>query len=306
MKYYTKKWYKAMQEQDYLVDIQMIEDCEYNETNIQELYEKSLKKAIEKAEKEYNTAPFFPILPENIQEEDFQVGSWVVFDEDTWKQIPVTSATELKKCLGVQQHKIMEEFKERPRFNQQEKIAEEFEAQYQERLEYIDNLYPDWVLESVDKRLLALQLLPKSIFKKLQRIVKESQNLVETVEDLAEQEKERQKEKISKYIWNIIYGELADSIILKIEKEKTSLCITIQRITESYPEDEPVYKKITFYNCDIINCEDGIISDGIGTIGTCNLELYKQEKAYILDFLIFTKDLKYMTIAFEDIKSEII
>lgn len=230
----------------------------------------------------------------------------MVFDEDTWEQIPVTSATELKKCLGVQQHKIMEEFKKRPRFNQQEKIAEEFEAQYQERLEYIDTLYPDWVLESVDKRLLALQLLPKSIFKKLQRIVKESQNLVETVEDLAEQEKEKQKEKISNYIWNIIYGELADSIILKIEKEKTSLCITIQRITESYPEDEPVYKKITFYNCDIINCEDGIVSDGIGKIGTCNVELYKQERAYILDFLIFTKDLKYMTIEFEDIKSEII
>lgn len=295
-----------MQEQDYLVDVEMIEDYKYNETDIQELYEKSLKKAIEKAEKEYNTAPFFPILPENIQEKDFQVGSWMVFDEDTWKQVPVTSAMELKKCLGAQQHKIMEEFKERPPFHQQEIIAQEFETQYQERLEYIHNLYPDWVVESVDKRLLALRLLPKSIFKKLQRIVKESQDLVETVEDLAEQEKKKQKEKISDHIWNIIYGELADSIILKIEKEKTSLCITIQRITEGYPEDEPVYKKITFYHCDVINREEGIVSDGTGKIGTCTLELYKQEKGYILNFLVFAKDLKYMTIKFEDIKSEII
>ena len=50
-----------MQNQDYLVDVEVIEDREYNENDIMELYENALRKVIEKAEKEYNTAPFFPI-----------------------------------------------------------------------------------------------------------------------------------------------------------------------------------------------------------------------------------------------------
>lgn len=61
MKYYTKEWYKAMQNQDYLVDVEVIEDREYNENDIMELYDNALRKVIEKAEKEYNTAPFFLI-----------------------------------------------------------------------------------------------------------------------------------------------------------------------------------------------------------------------------------------------------
>ena len=55
-----------MQNQDYLVDVEVIEDREYNENDIMELYEDALRKVIEKAEKEYNTAPFLPISPEDI------------------------------------------------------------------------------------------------------------------------------------------------------------------------------------------------------------------------------------------------
>lgn len=206
----------------------------------------------------------------------------------------------------MQQHKMMEEFNQRPEFDQQEKIAKEFEKQYQERLKDIHNQYPDWVVESVDERLLALQLLPQNIFQKLQKIVKESQELVETVEDLVEQENRKQKEKIPNDIWYIIYGELADSIILKMEKEDRCLCITIQRNTQNYPDEEPIYKKIIFYNYNILHMEEGIITDDTGKIGACNLELYKQEKGYKLGFLIFAKELKYMTIEFENIKSETI
>ena len=177
-----------MQNQDYLVDVEVIEDREYNENDIMELYEDALRKVIEKAEKEYNTGPFFPIYPEDIQDEDFRLGDWVMFDEDACNMVPVTSSLELKKQLKMQQHKIMEEFNQRPEFDQQEKIEKEFEEQYQERVKDIHNQYPDWVVESVDERLLALQLLPQNIFQKLQKIVKESQELVETVEYLAEQE----------------------------------------------------------------------------------------------------------------------
>lgn len=306
MKYYTKEWYKAVQNQDYLVDVEMIEDCEYKENDIMELYENALRKVIEKAEKEYNTAPFFPISAEDIQDEDFLLGDWVMFDEDACNMVPVTSSLELKKQLKMQQHKMMEEFNQRPEFDQQEKIAKEFEEQYQERLKDIHNQYPDWVVESVDERLLALQLLPQNIFQKLQKIVKESQELVETVEDLVEQENRKQKEKIPNDIWYIIYGELADSIILKMEKEDRCLCITIQGITQNYPDEEPIYKKILFYNYNILHMEEGIITDDTGKIGACNLELYKQQKGYKLDLLIFAKELKYMTIEFENIKSETI
>ena len=85
-----------------------------------------------------------------------------------------------------------------------------------------------------------------------------------------------------------------------MEKEDRCLCITIQRITQNYPDEEPVYKKIVFYNCNILYMEEGIITDDTGKIGTCNLELYKQQKGYKLDFLIYAKELKYMTIEFEN------
>ena len=177
-----------MQNQDYLVDVEVIEDREYKENDIRKFYEEALQKAIDKAQKEHNTPPFFPISPEDIQDEDFRLGDWVMFDEDACNMVPVTSSLELKKQLKMQQHKIMEEFNQRPEFDPQEKVAKEFAQQYQERLKNIHDQYPDWVVESVDERLLALQLLPQNIFQKLQKIVKESQELVETVEYLAEQE----------------------------------------------------------------------------------------------------------------------
>lgn len=306
MRYYTKEWYKAVQNQDYLVDVEMIEDREYKENDIRKFYEEALQKAIDKAEKEHNTPPFFPISPEDIQDEDFELGNWVMFGEGACNMVPVTSAMKLRKQLEMQQHKMLEEFNQRPEFDPQEKVAKEFAQQYQERLKNIHDQYPDWVVERVDERLLALQLLPQNIFQKLQKIVKESQELVETVEDLVEQENRKQKEKIPNDIWYIIYGELADSILLKIEEEDKCLCITIQRITQNYPDDEPIYKKIVFYNCNILHMEEGIMTDDTGKIGACNLELYKQPKGYQLDFLIFAKELQYMTIAFEDAESETI
>ena len=306
LKYYTKEWYKALQQQDYLENVRMIEDSEYTENELLRWYEKRLKEEIEKAKIEYNTPPFFPISIENIQEENFEFGDWIMFEKDIKETIPIASAMEARTKLEMYQHKIMKEFEERPPFNKEKEIEKEFKRNYQERMKYLYNEYPDWVIESVDKRLLALKLLPKSIFEKLQEIVNKSQDMVETIEDLVEQEKEKQKEQISKDIWNIIYGELADSILLKMERKEKNLYIFIQKITMNYPNDEPLYKIIKFYNCNIIEKENGIIKKDGEKIGSCNVELYKKENGYLLEFLIFAEELKYMTIEFENVKSEII
>ena len=67
MKYFTKEWYELIGKAHYTVGIEQIEDREYTEEDILELYNKKLKEEIELIREEYNTPPDFEELDDILE-----------------------------------------------------------------------------------------------------------------------------------------------------------------------------------------------------------------------------------------------
>lgn len=69
----------------------------------------------------------------------------------------------MKSHLEKEQREAQTEYENRPPFDPSETIRL-FEESYRTRMKYGGSRFPGWVLEKVDRRLLALNLLPESVY----------------------------------------------------------------------------------------------------------------------------------------------
>ena len=131
MRVYTKEWHELS---DYLVtveDFEPVEDKEYTDAEIEELYQKRLEKYLD------------------------------------------------------DQREMSREYPDDDFFVEKDEI-EFFEEMYNDSLEDPDEDVPAWIRESVDPRLLALGVLPESVYSKLKEEMTLKQKRFDELEELAE------------------------------------------------------------------------------------------------------------------------
>ena len=286
MKYFNKEWYELMQKQFMTDGITEILDKDYSNKEIEELYNIELKKEIERAYEDYNTPPDYSFLEEILNEQfSFNPEDWIIVSEDEETLIVPNSKEELLKMLLKEKEKNLEEFNNRGNFNEKE-VIDYFEKSYKTMLE-VKDFFPEWVYDEVDNRLIALNLLPKNILKKLRAEEKVNKKKYEKIikkanKDLSRQDKDRD-----------LFTKLSfhDYRIIGFDKKEDNYEMTI----ENY-EDNLI--KIIFENAKIIEYEDIDFKNCFWLYE----EVYKNNNMYEVHLMVDSNGLKYLTLECKEIK----
>ena len=191
MKYYTKEWYELLQAWGLSGDLKKIPDAVYTTADIEKLYKKKLKKEIAFERDSYNQEPFFLTVDDMLTEDNFCPDDWLFIDEITGDVKRPVDINEVRQQLEKDRKRAFEEFEHRPPFDPMdtEKIFEEI---YRTNLRTCKNNFPEWLLKSVDHRLLALGYLPETAYRKYHSEIHEEKKKWEQINRAAEKERTRQ------------------------------------------------------------------------------------------------------------------
>lgn len=298
MKYYTKHWYNLMQSNliELLDEIKIIEDKDYSEEELKKIckdeYDRRLKEYIKEAEESYNAPPISFI---ELMGDDFDYKDMIVVDEETGEIIKPKSKEEAINIDKLHYYQDLEEFNNRLEFDKKD-IKKVFDDFYNIMLKESKELFPDFISNNVDSRLLALNIMPKKMYQKFAKHEEEIYKEIENVEK--EADKDLIKQDIPEDILNM-FLELHDGRIIKIEEQNSDCIITI--ISE---EDKKIILKFEDNEFIENELEDNLKQnkEENDVWWLCH-ELYKVDNKYELHILLDTNNgLKYLTIRCKDIK----
>lgn len=285
MRYFNKEWYELMQKQFMTDGIKEIENKRYSDKEIEELYNQELRKEIERAYEDYNTPPDDSILNELISGKiEFNKEEWIFVDEENNTVVEPTSKEQVIANFSREYKEAVEEFNNRPAFDEKE-VIEEFNQSYKAMLE-IKDYFPKWVYDEVDNRLIALDLLPKSVLKKLRVEEKENKNKFDKI--MKEARKVLRKQNVADEIIEKL--NLHDDKIIGLKNQGKDYEMTI----ENY-EDEII--KIIFEEAEIIEIERINFENCYWLYE----EIYRRNDIYEVHILAESEGLKYITLKCKEI-----
>lgn len=288
MKYFTKEWYELMQNIDYTNGFVDIPDKDYSETEIQELYNDKLNGWIKDEREIYECKPDFTDIYDMLDNNEFNSNDWIFVDEKTGQVLEPSTREEVIENLKREEKEALKKYNNQKLFNQQAS-KREFEKMYKNMLMSKD-LLPRWVYEKVDKRLIALGYLPKSVFDKL----KEQETANKKTFDNTEKEalKILEQQKIPEEIYSAF--NFHDDILMSIKNKEDNVVMKIKHwdFIESYNIT------ITFKNANIIQMEDLKFGDSIYLYE----EIYRVDNGYEVHMLYECGGLQYLTVKCSNIE----
>ncbi|MBQ4563092.1 MAG: DUF4085 family protein [Lachnospiraceae bacterium] len=300
MKYFTKEWYDLMQRQFSTSGLRRIPDKPYSDGEIKQFYHQQLQEEIERDRKIYDTPPVLLDDSELLRPEVFDPGDWLFVNEETGECIHPETAMEVRDRLKKEHEEAMERFRNRLPFDPTETI-ECFRMCYRMGVRHAASNYPDWVAETVDKRLLALMMMPESAYQRLKKEEQKNRRAFERINKTAEEELSRQdipEEIRLRFCFH-------DANVLELKKVRGDVELFLRR-DGYWPEP---YLKVIFRGVTKFEREKGLVlrkkvdEDGVGS--NCRYlydELYRTEDGYEVHMLLWTmKELRYVTVRCRDI-----
>ena len=308
MRFYTKDWYDLMQHQDYTTCVRQIPDKVYTEAEIRSLFRERLASEIQRDRLDYDTPPCFPDLADQLRPEHWNPEDWLIFPagEDLPPRHP-TSPEEVAAQWERDRRAAEEAFASRPPFDPAE-TERWFRALYRARLRDADRHYPAWVCVQVDRRLLALDLLPEGVYQKLQIEEAENRKAFEAIERAAEEELSRQP--IPDDITAAF--QFHDASLLSFRKRGRDYEMRLRKDGGWCGDDVTPYSKVLFRDAVLLEREKSLVPrtmrDADGTLSSnCTFlyhELYAGPDGYEVHMLFATagrSGLAYCTVRCGDI-----
>lgn len=288
MKYFTKEWYELMQHVDCTASFVDIPDKDYSDDEIKELYNDKLRGWIEDEKEIYECKPDFTDVYDMLENNEFNAKEWVFVDEKTGQVIEPSTKEEVIANLKKEEKDALKKYNKQKPFNEQSS-KREFEKMYRNML-CLKDLVPKWVYEKVDKRLIALGYLPKSVFNKLKE--QEADNMKTFDEIEKEALKVFEQEQIPEEIYSAF--NFHDDILMSIKNKEDNVVIKIKHIDfiESY------IITITFTNATIVQIENLQFGDSRYLYE----EIYRLDDGYEVHMLYECNGLQYLTIKCSDIE----
>jgi len=308
MKFYTKEWYELMQRQNYTSGSKKIPDKVYTDEDIQAFYEKDLKAEVARDRRIYNTPPGpYDWEYALLQPDRFTPKTFLFEKEETGELFHPETPEIARHYLEQDRRQAQERFDARPPFDPTETIAC-FRDCYRGMLRYGFLHFPHWVRESVDPRLLALNRIPESAYKRLKKEEQANRRAFEKICAKATAVLEQQDipEEIRKRFC------FHDACVLAIRKVRSDVALYLRK-DGGWPGDATPYIRIVFENVRQIDREKGFSlrpkPDADGDLRTnCTYlydELYHDESGYEVHMLFWTpKALRNLTICSENIRFE--
>lgn len=251
MRYYTKEWYDLMQKQDYTLCMKKIPDKKYTDKDIKELYNKELKKWVSQAKREYNQPPFeFDMdIEEMLNDGELDLDDIIMVDQAANTCRKPVSIEEVLEQTREENRQRLEEFENRPPFDEEE-VKREFYDMYKNKQRAL--YFPKWVLESVDKRLLALDLLPESTYNRLRAEEKEVKKQFKAIERAADKAARKEAQRVPERILEAFCFH--DAAVLSLKMHKNNMVMELKLGGVAF-EDETTYRRVIFYNAEVIENE---------------------------------------------------
>lgn len=294
MKYFTKEWYRLTQGQSYTVGMKKIPDKEYTDGEIEAFYGKALKDMIKREKRDYDTPPDFSLY-DVLLEGDFDPNEWLSVNEETGEAKRPKDKEEILASVEKEREEAETAFKARPPFDEEE-AKKTFCSAYRNKLKYASDNFPLWVTEEADRRLLALDLLPESVYQKLREEEKANKRRTDAVVHAA-------KRKLSKQdIPQDIMGDFNfhDGEIRRFYKRGKNRILEIIPDGVFVEEEAPAFVRITFFNAEVLENEAGRLASSAWLYD----EIYRLEDGYEVHVLLVKSDLQYLTLRCKDIAVE--
>ena len=305
MKYYTKEWYELMQKQDYTSGLQKIPDKIYTAQEIQAFYDADLITEVMHDREIYDTPPNYDLYESLLDTNRFQPHIFLFVNEETGEAFHPDTLEVARQYIEQERREREEAFLKRPPFDPTETI-QCFEDCYKGMLRYGGYGYPQWVRDTVDKRLLALHRIPETAYDRLR--IEETENRKVFNRIMRDAEKDLDAQDIPERIKSQLCFH--DACLLALKKNKTDMELYLRKDGGWFGGTTP-YIKIIFKNVSKLEREKGFAlrikrnSEG-EMISSCYYlydELYRKDDGYELHILLATsKALRYLTICCEDIE----
>jgi hypothetical protein len=184
-----------------------------------------------------------------------------------------------------------------------------FETAYQTKLKYYKKVLPAWMTEQVDRRLLALNLLPESAFLRYRGEIQENKKEWNKINRAAKRTLSRQN--IPDHVAESL--RLHDAALLSIKKSGKNYVMLVRR-DGLWPDDPTPYRKVVFHQAVVLEKEAGLRvhklesdEDGFcySNISFLYHEIYRTDTGYEAHMMFWvSKGLAYLTIACADISFE--
>jgi hypothetical protein len=292
-------------------------DKEYSDAEIEVLYQDMLDKHVAEEKELYDEPPFLDLdeWMNDFPREEFDPDDYLIADIDEngeeFNHRKPESYDQMLEFLKREYEHEWAEYENRDEFDEEE-AAEEFEEEYRDNLEEPDEDIPKWVRDSVDKRLLAMYLLPESVYKKLKEEEEEKQIRFDELDELADRLEEEREESFPveyEYISDYLDEVQLDYILDAAEKDGDYV-IEFAGWDE---EEETVRKWLVFEAAEMIENEEPVIhveTDEDGDIESdCELldsELYYEDGRFEVHLLLDNEKygLKYVTLKCDNIDFE--
>ena len=304
MRYYTKEWYDLMQRQNYTNCLKAIPDKCYSDQEIQAFYTEDLELEIACARRCYDTPPSNTWADRLLQPDKFQPQNFLFENEETGELFHPETAEIAREYIRRERERREAAFDTRPPFEPAETI-QCFQECYENMLRYGAAAYPQWVLDKVDKRLLALNRMPESIYRLLQEEEKRNQEAFKKIMDEARAVLDAQDIPIE--LRENFHFHDAD--ILALRRFRTDAYLYLRK-DGGWPDGTTPYAKIIFRNVSRLDREKGFMirtkqdKQG-GLYSGCQFlyhELYKTSDGYEVHILLWAnKEPRYLTICCEEI-----
>ncbi len=276
MRYYTKEYYKLLLSLGKVSMYEPVIDKEYSDEEIEELYQKALDKSIEEDRACYDEPP----------ELSFE-------DDDDPEYLEM-----LKEEL--------EAYENREPFDEEE-AAENFREMYSDNLREPDPDLPDWVRESVDRRILAMYFLPEKTYRKLAAEDEANEKEFEALDEQAEEAREEMLEMIPEEFEEFMdtLEELGSCYMLSADVSDGEIELRIEGWDE---EGEDAVYMFRFDGTELLENEGVEVSmhtdeDG-DTFSDCELvfsELYFEDGRPEIHMMFDNNGLKYLTFRCDEV-----
>ena len=308
MKFYTKEWYELMQRRNYTSGMKKIPDKVYTDEDIRAFYDKDLKAEVSRDRRLHNTTPGPYDREEELLRPDRFTPETFLFENEETGELFHPETPEIARHYLAQNHRqARDRFAARPPFDPAETIAC-FQECYRGMLRYGFSHFPQWMQNAVDPRLLALNRIPESSYKRLKKEEQANRRAFEKINAKAAAVLEQQD------IPEDIRSQFRfhDASVPAIKKVRSDVELYLRK-DGGWMGGATPYIKIIFKNVRHIDREKGfslrpkLYADGDWSTNCTYLydELYHDENGYQAHMLFGTpKALRYLTVCSEDIEFE--
>lgn len=311
MRFYTKEWSRLL---DSLGTVDMFEpviDKEYTDDEIAELYQDFMEKHVQEERSSYDEPPLFiyedeeAFDPDEFDPEDYLVGDVDENGEEHNLHHP-EDIEELVRFERRMHILALEEYENREPFDEDE-ARSEFEENYRDFLEEPDEDIPQWVLDTVGRRLLAMGAMPEGAYKRLRAEEEEMQERFDELDAAADEALEDMYGEMPDEYQGLLedFDELDGDYVISFAIEDGDAELELAGWDE---DGEPVIRTAVFEGAEIIEDECAEIEASVDEDGdftsSCDLEyheIYFEDDRFEVHLLLNDGEPKYLTLSCDEI-----